>query len=257
MFASRDRKWLADRHLDDGVTEGPVLHAANDIRVSAQEIAKALESTVVIDGDLTVNGALSIDDNQALIVIGRVECTSFWVGEGKFCAQELNVAQCATFDCWGDDMHYFEVDAMTAPVLCSPTSKLPGTLGKIDCEFVIETARQFEKDSKLFSWIIEDSFDAVYAALKAGERIDDTWCAAHKRLVTNAERRAHLEPAGEVQVSARVRAILEALDSGATAEETELHGQVAVRVAHLDGTKQLSVLNEAELAAFRAKRSKQ
>jgi hypothetical protein len=114
---------------------------------------------LVVDGDLTVDGHLSVDDMHAL-------------------------AEAATFDCWGSDMHHFEVTKMSAAVWCTPTRKLPSDLLNLDCEYVVETSRDLEKEGKLFSWILDDAFEAVHAALKSGESIDDSWCVANKQLVS-------------------------------------------------------------------------
>lgn len=255
MFTPRDRKWLADRHLDYGVGDGPIVHAEGHVQLTAEAIEQALQSTVVIDGDLTVDGRLAVQDDQALVVSGRVRCESFWIGEGKLCAGELSVAQFATFACWGDDMCYFEVDDMTTPVLCSPTSGLPGTLGNLDCQYVLETTRGIAEESKLLSWILDDSFDAVYAALKGGEVIDDAWCSTHANLVKDAQRRGHLEASQPPsEISARVRHLLDAIKDGATAEEADFQGRSAIRIVYPDGSTQLSILSDDELATFRDNR---
>lgn len=255
MFSEKSSEWLAGRNLDDGISPEQILHADGDITLSAAEMEKTLQyprsTCLVVDGNLSVDGHLSVDEMHALIVAGTVSCRSFWVGEGRFRAKELRVADAATFDCYSEDMYGFEVDKMSAKVWCTPRKDKPPGGAEINAEFVIEVSKLDE--SKLFSWIIDDSFDAVYSTLKSGNSIDDAWCLANKSLVANPELRVHLDPP-KPEMFSRVRGLLEAIENGATTEEAELHGQKAIRVIHPDGAKQLTVLTPEELAAFEANR---
>ena len=194
MFEERSNEWLADEGLDEGREYARVLFAGGDVRLSSEELAEMLvypeAVCVVVQGDLEVRGAISVDEMHGLVVSGDVRCDSFWIGEGAFSASALTVTNVATFAVWGSDMEVFEATKMSAQVWCTPAEELPTGLSSVETAHVIETSDLDEE--KLLSWIVDDSPAALCAALEAGEAIDDAWCLAHRELVKDPERRAHL-----------------------------------------------------------------
>ena len=247
MFSAKSTDWLKERHLSNGVPSGSIWFAEGDISLSTEEFEKALchkaSECLVIDGNLTVTGHVSIDDMCMLVVTGALSCRSFWIGEALFSAKELCVQQEATFDCYCDDMHLFEVGTMRTSIWCTRTAKPPGGL-KLEAGHVVETSKL--QEASLFGAILRASFSEVLSALESGVCIDDAWCQANKKLVHHEEQ---LELS--LVVSPRLKALFAAIEKGATFEETELQGQTAVRISHTDGSKQISVLSPKELAEFR------
>jgi len=192
---------------------------------------------------LSVDGELLVDDMHALVVKGRVTCRSFWVGEGRFRAAELDASDVCTFACHADDMQ-FEADRVSTAILCTRKGEKPSGLA-IEAKHTIDTASL--EDEKLLGWILDDASETVLAALDSGATIDDAWCASHEDLVTNVERRAML---AQAHVPPRVRKILEDVAAGATIHDTEVGGRPAVCVVLADGSKRIAVLTPDERAAL-------
>jgi len=148
-----------------------------------------------------------------------------------------------------NQMDGFDVDELSTALLYAPSTELPSGLTRCVRQYLVES-RQFEDEEKLFSWILDDAFDDVRAALAGGTRLDDAWCKAHQHLVTNPERRAHL---AQASVPPRLRKLVDAAAAGTPVERTEVGGRAAVRVVYADGAKQIVVLTADELAFLEAK----
>ncbi len=190
MFSLKPLSWLKTRGFGEGIVDNTILAADGDVTIAAEDLAEKLSTAVFVDGDLTVSGDVSIDDNQALIVTGQLSCRALWIAEGRLSAKRLAVATVTTFGCAPEDMDGFVVDEVTTGVLCGEDG-WPSAVRVLMSEFVLQPSNL--KEEKLFGWIVSANPSAVNGALKASHTVDDAWCRAHKELVADPVLRRHLK----------------------------------------------------------------
>ncbi|MBL4635957.1 MAG: WGR domain-containing protein [Kofleriaceae bacterium] len=188
-FIARDSEWLEENedyeHLSEFGYE-TILHAEGDVALSEEAIETLLKTAdaIIITGNLSVDGALSVQDNQRLLVTGDVKCKSFWAGEGFFECTELDCSQYMEFAC-DDNMcsETLDIGTLKALVIVCPYVKVDDLASTVAYEF---TCNDVDEEQKGISQLLASQFDLVYSALKAGQPIDDKWIVANKHLACTA-----------------------------------------------------------------------
>jgi hypothetical protein len=115
------RKRLRARRMDCPMEYEVVFAYIGDLELGARALGNACSgsSALYVEGDLTVDGKISVDDPAALIVTGNVKARELFVSSGEVrIAGRLTVAKKATFESHesaGPELQ--QVGAITAPLL--------------------------------------------------------------------------------------------------------------------------------------------
>lgn len=169
MFIEKSMDWFEEQNLldPDLIQFEEVRFASGDVVVKAGSLPGGC---LVVEGNLSVQGQLFVDEQDAIFVNGVVKCDSFGIYASPFNADALEVEDSIYFGESYDQMfetwECTKVKARVVLAMDTDEDEIPEGV-------FLHRVDEPEEYGGVLESMFEDSFDEIFKALEDGIEIDD------------------------------------------------------------------------------------